>query len=84
MSRRRRRERPATPAEQQQIEQIAALADVALTAPSMADRRRALNRMRRITDRLADPGKLTGLPPAELHDALTERCVDTPKQVRKP
>ncbi|WP_435120737.1 hypothetical protein [Micromonospora tulbaghiae] len=83
MSRRRaRRMRPATPEEQRQVEEFTKAADIALSAPTMAERRQALNRMRRLADRLTDPGRLANLTAAELHDTLTERCADDPEQVR--
>ncbi|MBM0238687.1 helix-turn-helix domain-containing protein, partial [Micromonospora sp. ATA32] len=76
VSRRARRMRPATAAEQQQLREFAARVDELLAAPTADARREAYGRMRRLADRIRDPDSLANLTAAELHDALAER--DTP------
>lgn len=71
----RRRERPATAAEQQQIERLAALARAALDAPP-EQRADAVRRMSRQADRLRDPGNLAHVPTRELLDAIREQYPD--------
>lgn len=81
MSRRRERERPATPAEQAAIERAAELAREALTAPA-GQRRAAVNRLRRQVDLIRDPGNLSNLTAVELVDAIRERYPEHPVSER--
>ncbi|WP_200214974.1 hypothetical protein [Micromonospora coerulea] len=83
MSRRARRQRPATPAEQRQVREFSDLAAAALSGP-IEQRAAAVRRMARAVERLRDPGSLADLSPAELHDVLAERHPDRPEQVRNP
>lgn len=69
---RRRRERPATPAEQAALERVAELARVALAAAA-GDRQAATVQLRRTVDRLRDPGNLANVPGAELAAVLRDR-----------
>lgn len=72
MSRRRRRERPATPAEQAAIERAAELARVVITGPA-GERQAAAVQLRRQVDRIRDPGNLSNVPTRELSDAIRAR-----------
>lgn len=83
MSRRRSRERPATTAEQQQIERLAELARSALDAPP-EQRADAVRRMSRQADRLRDPGNLANVPTRELLAAIREQYPDDLEGVTTP
>jgi hypothetical protein len=84
VSRRARRERPATAAEQAAIERAAELAREAITAPA-GQRRAAVDRLRRQVDQIRDPGNLANLSGAELLDAIRDRypdCLHQPESLR--
>lgn len=72
MSRRARRQRPATPAEQKQLQEFADLAQAAIDATGER-RAEAAQRMRRLAGRIADPDNLSTLSAGELVDAVRER-----------
>lgn len=90
MSRRqRRRERPATPAEQAAYERVAELVRVVIDAPA-GERQAAALQLRRAVDRARDPGNLSNVPGRELAAVLRDRYPvlvdgpDEPEQVRNP
>lgn len=81
MSRRARRERPATPAEQAQFDRFAELAQAAIEATG-EQRANAVQRMRRQVDRVRDPGNLSNVPRRDLLDHLRQLHPDRSPEAR--
>lgn len=73
MSRRQeRRNRPATEAEQAQLREFGERLGEVLDAATPRARRAAAYRMRRLADRIRDPGNLANMTAAELVDHFAE------------
>ncbi|MFI6331904.1 hypothetical protein ACIBBG_26800 [Micromonospora chersina] len=76
--------RPATADEQRQLREFSDRCAELLDADTPDARREAYGRMRRLVDRIRDPGNLANLTAAELVDAIAEQFPDDPEQVRNP